>query len=73
MTRAVSNSGKFVVNNKVYLANYSRKLKIEVNIRRKDRVKKVTEFVKKMKKVQEEVGIVLKKAQKEMRRQADRG
>jgi len=55
------------------MENYSRKLKIEVNIRRKERVKKVTEFVKKMKKVQEEVGIALKKAQKEMRRQADRG
>jgi len=50
---------KFVVNNKVYLtikvlsfmANYNRKLRIRTNIRRKEKIKKVTEFVKRTRKV----------------------
>ena len=50
---------KFVVNNKVYLAikvlsfmaSYSRELRIETNIRRKEKIKKVTEFVERMRKV----------------------
>ena len=50
---------EFAVNNKVYLAmkvspfitNYSRKLRTEVDIRRKEKVKKTTEFVERMKKV----------------------
>ena len=37
-------------------------------------MEKVTEFIERMKKVQEEVGAVLKKAQEEeMKQQADRG
>ncbi len=35
-------------------------------------MKKVIEFVKRMRKVQEEVGVALKKVQEEMRRQVDR-
>ena len=43
---------ELVVNNKVYITtkmlpfmeNYNRELRIEVNIRRKEKVKKVTEF-----------------------------
>ena len=50
---------EFIVNNKIYLAikvllfmvNYGKKLRIGVNIRRKEKVEKVTEFVEKMKKV----------------------
>ena len=67
---------KFVVNNKVhmttkvlpFIANYERELQMRVNIRRKGKVEKVTEFVERMKRVQKEVGAALKKAQKEMRR-----
>ena len=33
------------------MTNYSRKLKIEVDIRRKGKVEKVTEFVEEIKKV----------------------
>ena len=33
------------------MANYSRKLKIEVDIKRKGKVEKVTEFVEEIKKV----------------------
>jgi len=47
------------VNNKTYLAtkvslfivNYGRKIKMRVDIRRKGKVEKVTEFAKRMKKV----------------------
>ena len=52
-------TAEFAVNNKVYLvmkvspfmANYSKELRIGVDIRRKGKVEKVTEFVKRMKKV----------------------
>jgi len=35
-------------------------------------VEKMTEFIERMRRVQEEVGAALEKAQKEMRRQVDR-
>jgi len=52
-------TAEFAVNNKVYLvmkvspfmANYSKELRIGVDIRRKGKVEKVTEFVERMKKV----------------------
>ena len=61
---------ELAVNNKIHLAtkvspfivNYNRKLKMRVEIRKKEKVKKATEFAKKMKKVQEEVGAALRKA-----------
>ena len=67
---------EFAVNNKVYsatkvslfIANYERELRMETDIRRKE---KVIEFAKRMKKIQEEARTVLKKAQKEMKRQAN--
>jgi len=73
-------TAEFVVNNKVHTAtkvspfmvNYERELQMGANIRRKGKVEKATEFVKKMRKVQEEARTALKKAQDEMRRQADR-
>ena len=69
-------SVKFAVNNKVYIAtkilafraNYRRELRIGGDIRKKGKVEKATEFVKRMKQVQEEVGMALKKAQKDMER-----
>ena len=72
---------EFAVNNKVhmvtkvspFMANYGRELRMGDNIRKKEKVKKVTEFVEKMKKVQEEARAVLKKVQENMKRQADRG
>ena len=52
-------SAEFVVNNKVYLAmkvslfmaNYDRKLRMGRNIRKKGKVEKAIEFVKRMKQV----------------------
>jgi len=66
---------KFIVNNKVYSAtkislfitNYGRELRMGTDIRKKGKVEKVTEFVKKMKRVQEEAGAALRKAQEEMK------
>ena len=63
---------EFAVNNKIYLAtkislfmaNYGRELIMEMDIRRKDKVKKTIEFSKRMKKVQEKVEVVLRKVQK---------
>jgi len=66
---------EFAINNKVYLAtkislfmaNYGRVLKIGVDVRRKGKMEKVMEFAKRMKKVQEETGAALKRAQEEMK------
>ena len=70
---------EFAVNNKVhsatkislFMANYGRELRIERDIRKNGKIEKATEFVE-MKKVHEETGAALKKAQKDMKRQADK-
>jgi len=72
---------EFAVNNKVhiatkvspFMANYRRELRIGGDIRKKEKVESTMEFVEKMKKVYEKVGVALKKAQENMNRQADRG
>ena len=59
-----------MVNNKVYLAtkiflfiaNYRRELRMGADIKKKEKVEKATEFVEKIKKVQEEVETALRKA-----------
>ena len=69
-------SAEFVVNNKAYMAtkvlpfiaNYERELRIGGNIRKRGKVEKAMEFVERMKKVHEEAGVVLKKAQEDMKR-----
>ena len=71
---------EFAINNKAHLttkvflfmANYSRELRVGGDIRRKGKVEKATEFVEKLKRVQEEVRTALKKTQEEMKRYADR-
>jgi len=45
-----------------FIANYGRKLKMGADIRRKEKIEKMMEFAERIKKVQEEVGIVLRKA-----------
>jgi len=72
---------EFAVNNKVhtvtkvspFMANYERELRMEADIRRKEKVEKATEFVERIKKIQEEMGAVLRKAQEDMKRQVDIG
>ena len=44
------------------MANYRRELRIEVDIRRKRKVEKAIEFVKRMRKVQKKTKVILKKA-----------
>ena len=66
---------EFAINNKAYLttkvslfiANYRRELRIEIDIRKKGKIEKVIEFVVRMKKIQEKAGVVLKKVQGEMK------
>ena len=65
---------KFAVNNKIhtatkiflFIANNKRELRTEADIRRKENIVKI------IKKVQDKARVVLKKAQKERKRQADR-
>ena len=73
-------SAEFTINNKVhstpqvfpFMANYGRELRMGGDIRRKGKVEKATEFVEKLKRVQEKVVAVLKKTQEEMKRYADK-
>ena len=66
---------EFIVNNKVhsttkislFIMNYRRELRIEIDIKRKGKMEKVIQFAERMKKVQEKVGTTLKKAYKEMK------
>ena len=54
------------------MANYKREIRIGGDIRKKGKVEKAMEFVERMKKIHEEAGAVLKKAQEDMKRQVDR-
>ena len=71
---------EFAINNKIhsatktslFMTNYGRELRMGADIRKKEKVEKVTEFVERMKKVQEEVGTAINKMQEDMKRQADR-
>jgi len=53
------------------MSNYSRELRMGGDIRRKGKVEKVTEFMEKLKMVQEEAGAALKRMKEEMKRYAD--
>jgi len=62
-------SAEFTVNNKThtvtkmssFIANYGRELRMGGDIRKKGKVKSMTEFVERMKKVHEETRVALKK------------
>jgi len=68
------------VNNKVdtatkvspFIANYRRELRMGGDIRKRGKVEKAMEFVERMKKMHEEAEAALKKAQEDMKRQADK-
>ena len=51
-----------------FMANYRRELRMGKDIRKREKVEKVTEFVKRMKKVHEKAGAAIKKSQKDMKR-----
>jgi len=71
---------EFAVNNKVhtatkvspFMANYGREMRMGGNIRKKGKVEKVGEFIERMKRIHKEARAALKKAQEDMKRQADR-
>ena len=60
-------SAEFAINNKTFLttkvslfiANYGRKLRIGVNLRRKGKMEKAMEFAEMMRKIQEKAGAAL--------------
>ena len=54
------------------MANYEREVRMGEDIWKKGKVKKATEFVERIKRVQEEDRAALKKTQEEMKRYADR-
>ena len=56
----------------LFMVNYGRELRMETDIRRKVKVKKVIKFTERMRKAQEKVEAVLKKAQEKIKRQADK-
>ena len=55
-----------------FMANYGRELRMGGDIRKRGKVEKATEFVERMKKVHEKAGAALKKAQEDIKRQADK-
>ena len=73
-------TAEFAFNNKVHTAtkmspfqvNYGRKLRMDFDIRKKEKNEKAEEFVKEMKERHEEARIALVKSQEEMKRQVDR-
>ena len=56
----------------LFITNYGSELRIGIDIRRKRKVEKITEFAERIKKVQKEAGVALRKAQKKMKQQVDR-
>ena len=72
---------EFAINNKVHTAtkvlpfmeNYGKEVRMGGDIQRKGKVESATEFAGRMKKVQEEAEVALRKTQEEIKRYADRG
>jgi len=62
----VNNKVHLVMKVSLFMANYKRELRMGVDIRRKEKVEKATEFVKRMKKVQEEIKRQANKEQREV-------
>ena len=54
------------------MANYGKEIQMGGDIRKKGKVESATEFVQRMKKVQEEAEVALKKTQEDIKRYADR-
>ena len=73
-------SAKFVINNMAYsttkvslfMLNYGRDLRIGVDLRRKGKMEKAIDFAERMRRIQKEAEVALKKAQEEVKQQADR-
>ena len=68
-------SAEFAINNKTYLTtkvspfmeNYRRELRIGIDIRKKEKIEKVTEFAERIRKIQKEAEAVLRRVQEEIK------
>ena len=67
----VNNKAHTATKMSLFMANYGRELRMGEDIRKKEKVESVMEFVEKIKKVHEEAGVALRKTQEEMKRYAD--
>jgi len=56
----------------IYMANYSKELRMRVDIRKKGKVEKTMKFAERMKTVQEKTETTLRKMQEEMKRQVNK-
>ena len=69
-------SAEFAVNNKAhpttkvspFMANYSREMRMGINLRRKGKMEKATEFTKRIRKIHKEAESALMRVQEEMKR-----
>jgi len=50
------------MNVSLFIANYGRELRIGIDTRKKGKIKKIAEFAERIKKIQEEAGVVSRKA-----------
>jgi len=57
----VNNKAYLVTRVPLFIASYGRELMIGIDIRKKRKMEKATKFVERMRKIQEEVEVVLKK------------
>ena len=65
---AINNKAHLTTKVSLFMANYSRKLRMGIDLRRKEKMEEIMEFAERIRKVQEEAGAVLAKAQEEMKR-----
>jgi len=54
------------------MTNYNKEVRIWIDIKKNEKMEKMMEFVEKMKKIQEEAEVALRKTQEEMKWQADK-
>jgi len=69
---AVNNNIHLVMKLSPFIVNYGRELRMRIDIRRKEKTEKATEFAERMRRIQKEAEAVLRKIQEEMKRQIDR-
>jgi len=48
----------------LFIANYKRELRINMDLRKKEKIEKTTEFAERMRKIQKEAGIVVQEEMK---------
>ena len=64
----INNKAHSITKMFLFIVNYNRELRMGINLRKKRKMEKVTEFAERIRKVHEEIEVALKRAQKEMKR-----